>query len=759
MNDLKLNNTVLQLKVVNISIVGSSKTGQPVTVQCEGNSGILLHSLTGFYLQGLHFKGCSFDITPYRAYVSDHNLPSNYTSVYVNYSRSVHISECSFDNHHGSSILLENVYLDVTVESSNFTGNGSLLDDTELRSGGIVIGLYRDTIHATGYRIRVRITSCNFNSNFNKNINDTICIDRSEARASHRHGGAIDIKHDVGLSSLYIFIENCRFQHNVATNGGAVSVLTSGFASVSILNSSFTNNMAYCQGGALMFAHYNSSSSLCKFELIGCVFTNNSAYWGGALAVIYSGCSSSTSINFTNNVFTSNTASGPGFAIALSGPDLVDSLENEKVYLQVNFSGTNNVLDNRGTGEHSGAIRADNSLIVFCEHSDTYIYNSIGTAMNLHNSKVFFNGTIVFANNSGYFGGAIYIKYDSLILFGPLSKSNFIDNVASILGGAVYSSVTQSCTFDDRSFARPDQVYFARNYANLIEQSIYIESTGQCSQSSEDFYSKFQFVPNVTTQILFPLYNVRISFEPDVRRVMLGEKFNLKPTMMLDKFEHVSVGTGYLRFQRVNLSNSTVAYNMRGPSTISLDNYTGKLQFFVVGPEITEDISVVINLYFRREESYGVGKAEINFTLIKCRLGYEYSHEKEKCVCEDQSPNDLFKCDRHGKTLCVKRHYWYSIDFKTTYPCPAQNCWFMYGRCPKISRLCSNYTEYSASGRKMISVGRAGQDSCAQSVRLIIHLPLLLSNAVLVLPAIHGTHYCYCWLFLCTGLYSLWSSS
>ena len=478
MNDLTLNNTVLQLRLLaNISIVGSSKTGRPVTVQCEGNSGILLQSLTQFYLQHLHFKG-SFDITPFRAYVSDHNLPSNYTSVWVNHSRSVRISECSFDNHHGSSILLENVYLDVTVESSNFTGNASLLNDTKIRSGGIVVRLYRDTSHTILniiiYPVRVTITSCNFNSNFNRNINDTICIDRSEARASHRHGGAIDIKHDVGLSSLYIFIENCRFQHNVATNGGAVSVLTSGSASVSILNSSFYNNMAYCQGGALTFAHYNSSSSLCKFELIQCVFTNNSAYWGGALAVIYSGCSSSTSINFTNNVFTSNTASGPGFAIALSGPDLVDSLENEKVYLQVNFSGTNNVLDNRGTGEHSGAIRAENSLIVFCEHSDTCINNSIGTAMNLHNSKVFFNGTIVFANNSGYFGGAINIKFDSFISFGPLSKSNFIDNVVSILGGAVYSNITGHCTFDARSVARPDQVYFAGNYANLIEQSIYV---------------------------------------------------------------------------------------------------------------------------------------------------------------------------------------------------------------------------------------------------------------------------------------------
>ena len=67
-------------------------------------------------------------------------------------------------------------------------------------------------------------------------MNDTICIDRSDALALHQYGGAIDIKRYNGQSSLNIYIENCRFQHNVATNGGAVSVLTSGSASVWLLS-------------------------------------------------------------------------------------------------------------------------------------------------------------------------------------------------------------------------------------------------------------------------------------------------------------------------------------------------------------------------------------------------------------------------------------------------------------------------------------------------------------------------------------------
>ena len=106
------------------------------------------------------------------------------------------------------------------------------------------------------------------------------------------------------------------------------------------------------------------------------------------------------------------------------------------------------------------------------------------------------------------------------------------------------------------------------------------------------------------------------------------------------------------------------------------------------------NISAVIDLYFRREDSYGVGKAEINFHLVKCQLGYEYSHKKTMCVCEFKSPNDFFKCDCHRQTLRVKRHYWYSIEYKTSYPCPALKCWFIYGRCPKTSRLYSNSIEY-----------------------------------------------------------------
>ena len=299
-------------------------------------------------------------------------------------------------------------------------------------------------------------------------------------------------------------------------------------------------------------------------------------------------------------------------------------------------------MGNGGTGEDSAAVTAKNSLMFFYEHSDTRINSNIGTAMTVLNSKVFFKGTILFANNSGSYGGAIHIKYDSLISFGPLSKSTFIDNVVSVQGGAVYSSVTKYCTFDASSIVGADQVYFASNYANLIEQSIYIENTTQCNQSSEDFRSKFQFVPPVETQVLFRLYTVDISL--DVRRVMLGEKFNLKSTMML-----VSVGTGYLRFHSASPSNITEAYNMRGPSIIILDRYSNNLEFFVVGPEITQDTGATIDLYYKRESyrSYRVYKAEINFHLVKCQLGYKYSHEKQMCVCEDKSPNDFFQCYPH----------------------------------------------------------------------------------------------------------------
>ena len=72
-------------------------------------------------------------------------------------------------------------------------------------------------------------------------------------------GGAIDIMHLGGNQSIWI--EDCHFLLNKATDGGAISVLVSDQTSVYIVDSDFYSNVAYCLGGSILFAQYETHVS------------------------------------------------------------------------------------------------------------------------------------------------------------------------------------------------------------------------------------------------------------------------------------------------------------------------------------------------------------------------------------------------------------------------------------------------------------------------------------------------------------------
>ena len=68
------------------------------------------------YLQGLHFKVCYFDITPYRTYVSDYDLPSNYTTVWVNDSskrvkKLFSVNQLDLDNYFANGYVRLSTYV------------------------------------------------------------------------------------------------------------------------------------------------------------------------------------------------------------------------------------------------------------------------------------------------------------------------------------------------------------------------------------------------------------------------------------------------------------------------------------------------------------------------------------------------------------------------------------------------------------------------------------------------------------------------
>jgi len=320
--------------------------------------------------------------------------------------------------------------------------------------------------------------------------------------------------------------------------------------------------------------------------------------------------------------------------------------------------------------------------------------------MIIQDSKVVFVGKVVFQDNSGSLGGAIYIQGDSVIMFSATCNVEFRDNFASDLGGAIYSRVINHCTFDVQN---TPHIYLKGNSASIGDQHIYIENTDNCGSSGRDFMNKFKFNPLKPTAVLFPLQHVKLDFEPISRMVMLGEHFHLIPLELTDSNNGSSIGIGYLDLT----SNSD--YSLKGPTAVNLDESTQKITFFIYGPLVNETLRLAISVSFLEQGSYKMSKVNINFNLVPCRIGYTYDYVTNSCSCITKTkPSDALMCSSSGYGICIKQHYWYDYDSKEALPCPASHCTF--NECPQTSKDCFNFSQYCSiqASSDVCQTGRSG---------------------------------------------------
>ena len=226
------------------------------------------------------------------------------------------------------------------------------------------------------------------------------------------HGGAI---HSDYYS--YMFFEESSspgFSDNSALDGGAIY----SYYNVSILfkgNSTavFRNNIGFINGGAIHSAH-NS----------------------------YIGFEGNTSPVFSNNVITA----------ANSGAISFNNHGNEYV---LNFDGppfSNN------TDLGGGAIYCNDSNIVFTENASPVFSDNIcsykgGAISFCNNNRISFKGnsSAVFDNNTAtIYGGALFFSMDSTIAFEDNSNVVLSNNIAEF-GGAVFAKDHSDIIFSDNS--------------------------------------------------------------------------------------------------------------------------------------------------------------------------------------------------------------------------------------------------------------------------------------------------------------------
>ncbi|MDO5852251.1 MAG: hypothetical protein Q4Q23_07175 [Methanobacteriaceae archaeon] len=245
------------------------------------------------------------------------------------------------------------------------------------------------------------------------------------------YGGAIFN----GGTAGEIIGKNLVFISNSATNGGAISLLTK----INIKNSSFINNSASYEGGAIYGSTENSYSSYSGTSttlIDNCNFTGN--YAGYSAGGVYN----HGTLNASNSIFYNNI--GRSYAAGAIG----------------NFEGDLTLWNNIFIGNNAtfgGAIGTQGKL----NSTNNQYYNN--TASNLDGSdgkggaiyNLGYNNSLnyitkdIFSNNTAILnGGAISVKNNDIVI---INSSIINDNGALKEAGAIYIQNTKNVTITNSS--------------------------------------------------------------------------------------------------------------------------------------------------------------------------------------------------------------------------------------------------------------------------------------------------------------------
>ena len=289
------------------------------------------------------------------------------------------------------------------------------------------------------------------------------------------NGGVVYLSgedHPEQRAMFHVGVSNSTFVNTSATQGGAIAVDSINACNISFRDSIFTGNTAKAgEGGAVFIGSSGSvfhddknptnrtfGEALSVTEPDGCyitiersTFSNNSAYYnGGAVSV---SANSPATIILQNVTMESNKAENFGGAIYVS--DAGDG-EGERF----------------GSKELSNLCNITVLLSVF---SKNYVHTT-GGAISISGGKpiVLILGNVTMeANSADYSGGAVYVD---TILSLKVYKSFFYNNTAlgsdNATGGAISCNGTSNLTIEHSTFSNNKASYGGAVYLKANAQSV-----------------------------------------------------------------------------------------------------------------------------------------------------------------------------------------------------------------------------------------------------------------------------------------------
>ena len=489
------------------------------------------------------------------------------------------------------------------------------------------------------------------------------------------YGSAASIYWYAGLQDTHINFSDCNF-----TKNGLAKYNQSVLGSISYLT----------QGGVIILKDIVVPSRPFPGSLVSpntvmflrTTFTSNSGSLGSGVMVTsqYSAIPN----NFDTVVLDSCHFEGN---IATAGPALYIS-ENKHSGLQVglvvtiqNCTFVNNTVDQSSITAPSGVYAVVQAAIMNLTIRDSSFLGNRGTAVGGIASLVTLEGAVEFNNNKALAGGALNLISSTTLLIKQNSAISFINNTATISGGAIYvdysygdgnmgfaydcflqfESIYVVCTLlypcPDLTAANISMMFY--NNKATLGGMLYGSTLDVCPWAAP---LKQQL--NLNASILEVMYERKVIIQSDRSPNTPSVVSTPVSTLAIKSTSFPS----YMPGQRFNLElSSSDRLGQDVPTVVTAQALTIKLgdsgfwltSLSSAGTKVYGQQNTTMNITLYTLDSY-VQSNSVSVTLTECLFGFVfYNGTQDDCLCSNATVNSHVTCDPDLKVFTVTSGWWF----------------------------------------------------------------------------------------------------
>ena len=371
-----------------------------------------------------------------------------YLSDIINFS----MSRVNIQDSKGFGLFSLCLYGHTTIDDCNFESNQAN-DSVQKYNGGNAILTYLDchgydtqhahveinnsqflrglSIHrhiATGLVIYLKYPNIDVTIN-NATMKGNIAKHTGEYEPRNIQGGNLAVIYYNISRNNTVKIHDSRFDGGEALMGAGMYVIYSLNTmdctnQLMVENSSFTNNIAHKDGGAIYL------------ELVQGISTGNYTYCNATNNFILSEC------QFTNNTVKTNNDAGIGITVTNLYLNSIFFIK----YTYYSILLTNCVFKHNTNTPSSDGSYSSGSAVLYSSYQVgrlmiedcTFIHNEV-TAMAAFRSYLYFSGNVTIHNNTGYEGGGIVLCEASFMFIGRNTTLTISNNHANVSGGGIFA--------------------------------------------------------------------------------------------------------------------------------------------------------------------------------------------------------------------------------------------------------------------------------------------------------------------------------